>query len=169
MDWPGLHEWREFFLGLLTAEAALIGLLFVVLTIHLRVLTAEGNKALRATAAAIFMAYLTGLIIAGLALVPQPLPAFGIESFVLITVLFVIGQRRIVHAGLQAAADTVGRREFATRSRIYTALAFPGLAGQAAMAFGYPAGIAVLAAVVMAYQVLALLDTWDLVFRAASA
>ncbi|HEX9496618.1 MAG TPA: hypothetical protein VGA38_12740, partial [Candidatus Limnocylindria bacterium] len=130
---------------------------------------AQENAALRAMASTIFTAYLTGFMLSAIALVPQPLPAFGIEAFLLVVVLFIIGQRRIIAPGLRAAADAVGRQEFASRARIYTALAFPGLAAQAAMAFGFPAGIALLALVVVSYQVLALFDTWDLVFRAASA
>lgn len=114
------------------------------------------------------MAYLTGFIISALALVPQPLTALGIEVSLLVTVLFVIGQRRINGPGF-AGADTVGRRQFASRSRIYAALAFPGLAAEVAIAFGYPVGIAGLVAIVVTYQVLALLDTWDLVFRAMFA
>lgn len=169
MEWPGLLEWREFFLGLITAEAALLGLLFVVLTIHLRVLTAQQNAALRAMAASIFTAYLTGFLISALALVPQPLPVFGTETIVLVVVLIVVGRLRIIRPGLEAAVDTVGRNEFASRARLYTALAFPSLAAQVSMVFGFSPGIAVLAATVIAYQLLALLDTWDLVFRAASA
>ena len=65
--------WHDFNISLVTASAGLLGLLFVALSIHVRVLSASRNAELRAVARSIFLGYVVSLGIGFLALMPQTL------------------------------------------------------------------------------------------------
>ncbi len=69
--------WHDFNVSLVTASAGLLGLLFVALSIHVRVLSTRQNAELRAVARTIFLGYVLALAIGFLALMPQTLSAFG--------------------------------------------------------------------------------------------
>src|SRR5438132_7030196 len=74
-----LALWHEFNVSVVTASAALLGLLFVALSLHMRVLSAMENVELRAIARTGFLGYVLSLGIGFLALMPQTLGAFGVE------------------------------------------------------------------------------------------
>jgi len=96
-----LLAWRDFYVSLVTASAALLGLLFVALSLHIRALTDPRNAELRSVARSIFLGYVGALGIGFFALLPQTLRALGIELlvlFVVSTILFVAAAR----AGLRA-------------------------------------------------------------------
>lgn len=71
--------WHDFNVSLDTASAGLLGLLFVALSLHVRVLSVSRNAELRAVARSVFLGYVVSLAIGFLALVPQSLSAFGLE------------------------------------------------------------------------------------------
>lgn len=53
----GLVPWRDFNVSVVTAVAALLGLLFVALSLHLRALAAARNAELRSVARTVFLGY----------------------------------------------------------------------------------------------------------------
>src|SRR5690349_20362049 len=71
--------WHDFNVSVVTAAAALLGLLFVALSLHLRALTAPSNAELRSIARTVFLGYVVALGMGFLALFPQDLGAYGIE------------------------------------------------------------------------------------------
>jgi len=54
---PELVEWREFFITTATVAGALVGLLFVAVSVHLRLLSDEHYADLRQDARAILLGY----------------------------------------------------------------------------------------------------------------
>src|SRR5204863_2857054 len=79
-----LASWHDFNVSLVTASAALLGLLFVALSIHVRTLSAARNAELRSIARSIFLGYVTALGIGFVQLVPQSLFAVGAELLLLV-------------------------------------------------------------------------------------
>src|SRR5260221_2314139 len=79
-----LATWHDFNVSVVTASAALLGLLFVALSIHIRTLMATRNAELRAVARTVFLGYVIALGIGFLALVPQGLGSFGYEVLALV-------------------------------------------------------------------------------------
>ena len=78
-----LLAWHDFNVALVTAAAALLGLLFVALSIHIRSLIQPRNAELRSVARTVFLGYVVALAIGFLALLPQTLRALGSELLVL--------------------------------------------------------------------------------------
>src|SRR5258705_10952985 len=76
--------WHDFNISLVTASAGLLGLLFVALSIHVRVLSASRNAELRAVARTIFLGYVLNLGVGFSALLPQRLSALGLELLVIV-------------------------------------------------------------------------------------
>src|SRR4030081_1706805 len=79
-----LALWHDFNVGVVIASAALLGLLFVALSIHIRVLSAAENAELRSVARTVFLGYVLSLGIGFLALMPQSLWAFGVELLAIV-------------------------------------------------------------------------------------
>ena len=101
--------WHDFNVSLVTASAGLLGLLFVALSIHVRVLSTRQNAELRAVARTIFLGYVLALAIGFLALMPQTLSAFGLEVLVVVlgaTLPFAAAAR----SGLRATGVGYDRR-----------------------------------------------------------
>ena len=63
-----LLAWHDFNVALVTAAAALLGLLFVALSIHIRSLIQPRNAELRSVARTVFLGYVVALAIGFLAL-----------------------------------------------------------------------------------------------------
>src|SRR3981081_2709074 len=74
-----LALWHDFNVAVVTAAAALLGLLFVALSIHMPVLNAAENAELKSVARTVFLGYVLSMGIGFLALMPQTLWAFGVE------------------------------------------------------------------------------------------
>ena len=101
--------WHDFNVSLVTASAGLLGLLFVALSIHVRVLSARQNAELRAVARTIFLGYVLSLAIGFLALMPQTLSAFGLEVLVLV-LLATLPFAAAARSGLRATGVGYDRR-----------------------------------------------------------
>ena len=112
------------------------------------------------------MIYLSELTVCALALFPQPIELFGLEALTFNLCVAVIGTRRVALPGLAGDAG-FARREYGARMVVYYGLAVPAFTGMIAMIIGNAWGVALLAAVVLVYTLLAILDTWELIFRAA--
>lgn len=72
-------EWREFFVTTATVAGALVGLLFVAVSVHLRVLSDEHYADLRDNARAILLGYVVSMPLSLFPLIPQSLSALGAE------------------------------------------------------------------------------------------
>jgi hypothetical protein len=159
-----LVHWHEFNVSLVTAAAGLLGLLFVALSIHVRVLSERRNAELRAVARTIFLGYVVSLAIGFLALVPQSLTAFGVELLVVIlaaTLPFAAAAR----SGLRATGVGYDRRvtmlQFVAGFVLFAvsiATAIGVLVGEATALY-FVGGIAVLS------LVWGVFNTWELIFR----
>src|SRR2546430_14677386 len=104
-----LALWHDFNVSVVTASAALLGLLFVALSIHMRVLSAGENAELRSVARTVFLGYVLSMGIGFLALMPQSLWSFGIELLAVVlaaTLPFAAAAR----SGLRATGIGYDRR-----------------------------------------------------------
>lgn len=159
-----LAQWHDFNLSVVTASAALLGLLFVALSIHMRVLSARENAELRSVARTIFLGYVLSLGIGFLALMPQPLWSFGVELLAIVlaaTLPFAAAAR----SGLRATGVGYDRRvtmlQFAAGFALFgvTIAAGIGVAVGEARALFVVGGIAVLS------LLWGVFNTWELIFR----
>ena len=159
-----LALWHEFNVSVVTASAALLGLLFVALSIHMRVLSAVENAELRSVARTVFLGYVLSLGIGFLALMPQTLGAFGAELLVVVlaaTVPFAAASR----SGLRATGIGYDRRvtiiQFVAGFALFvvTIAAAIGVAAGEARALFIVGGIAVLS------LLWGVFNTWELIFR----
>src|SRR2546422_10558535 len=85
---PELSEWRDFFVTTATIAGALVGLLFVAVSVHLRLLSDEHYADLRQDARAILVGYVVAMSLSLFPLIPQSLAALGQE--VLIAFVFIL-------------------------------------------------------------------------------
>jgi len=159
-----LALWHDFNLSVVTASAALLGLLFVALSIHMRVLSAIENIELRSIARTVFLGYVLSLGIGFLALMPQTLGAFGVE---LLTVILAatLPYAAAARSGLRATGVGYDRRV----TIIQFVAGFALFAVSIAAAIGVATGEARALYVVGGIAVLSLLwgvfNTWELIFR----
>jgi hypothetical protein len=147
---------------------ALIGLLFVALSIHLNVLTRTRHADLRWDAWSILVVYATALVASLLPLIPQTLDALGYEVLALL----------VAQSGLSAfvwprmlrsMTGMYSRAEIVMRLVRQTVAALAGVAAALALIAHQPWGIYAVAGLVIFLIVLAISRTWDIVFRAARA
>src|SRR5439155_19581407 len=80
---PELVEWREFFVTTATVAGALVGLLFIAISLHLPLLSDDRHADLRLDARSILIGYVFALALSLLPLIPQSLAALGEELLVL--------------------------------------------------------------------------------------
>ena len=159
-----LALWHDFNVAVVTAAAALLGLLFVALSIHMRVLSAAENAELRSVARTVFLGYVLSMGIGFLALMPQTLWAFGVEllAVVLLAMLPFAGAAR---DGLRARGVGYDRRvtiaQFVAGFVLFvvTIAAAIGVAAGEARALYVIGGIAVLS------LLWGVFNTWELIFR----
>jgi len=159
-----LALWHDFNLSLVTAAAALLGLLFVALSIHMRVLSARENAELRAVARTIFLGYVLSLGIGFLALMPQTLGAFGIEVLVIIlaaTVPFALAARD----GLHASGVGYDRRVTIIQFIAGIALFAVSLASAIGVAIGEARALYAVGGIAVVSLLWGVFNTWELIFR----
>ena len=159
-----LALWHDFNLSVVTASAALLGLLFVALSIHMRVLSAMENIELRSIARTVFLGYVLSLGIGFLALMPQTLGTFGIELLIVILAA-TLPYAAAARSGLRATGIGYDRRI----TIIQFVAGFALFAVSIAAAIGVASGEARALFVVGGIAVLSLLwgvfNTWELIFR----
>ncbi|MDQ2953092.1 MAG: hypothetical protein M3R54_12615 [Chloroflexota bacterium] len=158
--------WHDFNVSLVTAAAGLLGLLFVALSLHLRVLNDETNAELRAVARTVFLGYVVSLGIGFLALVPQSLNAYGIELIVL-NLGAVIPFVRAAGRGLRAQG--VGYRRSVTVSQfvIGFAVTVTAIVASVDVAGSDANGLFVIAGIAVSSLLWGVFNTWELIFRVA--
>ena len=159
-----LLAWHDFNVGIVTASAGLLGLLFVALSLHLRSLTAASNAELRSVARTVFLAYVVGLGIGALALMPQDLTAFGRELLVLVvisSVPFATAARR----GLRGSGVGYDRRVTILQYMAGFALVATMLVASLAVAGGDDRAMFVVGVVAVVNLLWGVFNTWELIFR----
>lgn len=162
---PEMIEWREFFMITTTVAGALVGLLFVAVSVHLRLLSDEQYGDLRQDARAILVGYVVTLIISLLPLITQSLVALG-QEMLLVLALFVVTSARGVR-GLFRSSGLSGRTNRWFRAATFGVWIVVTLAGGLALLAGQAWPLQLLAASVLVLIVVSVFRTWDIVFRAA--
>jgi hypothetical protein len=154
-----LEQWHDFYVMLGGASAALVGLLFVGLSLHLAAVVARPE--LRALTRQAFTSFLTILIVAAFVLIPrQELAALGLELLLLAAANLALLAPRLwivlAHRRAPDFGDAAGRFGLATGS--YLALALAGASARA----GPGDALYWLVAVVLVLLVTAARNAWDL-------
>ena len=156
--------WRDFNVSLVAASAGLLGLLFVALSIHVRVLSASRNAELRAVARTVFLGYVVSLAIGFLALLPQSLSAFGLELIVVIlaaTLPFAAAAR----SGLRATGLGYDRNVTLLQFIAGFALFAVSIAAAIGVLVGEAGALYVVAGIGVLSLVWGVFNTWELIFR----
>jgi hypothetical protein len=159
-----LLAWHDFYVSLVTASAALLGLLFVALSLHIRALTDQRNAELRSVARTIFLGYVGALGIGFFALLPQTLRALGIELlvlFVITTLLFFAAAR----VGLRATG--VGFARNITIAQFVAGFVFVivTISGAVGVIAEQSVALYVIAATAVIGLLWGVFNTWELIFR----
>jgi modulator of FtsH protease len=159
-----LALWHDFNVSVVTASAALLGLLFVALSIHMRVLSAAENAELRSVARTVFLGYVLSMGIGFLALMPQTLWAFGLELLVVVvaaTLPFAAAAR----AGLRATGVGYDRRVTIVQFVAGFALFVVTIAAGIGVAVGEVAALYVVGGIAVLSLLWGVFNTWELIFR----
>ena len=165
---PELVEWREFFVTTATVAGALVGLLFIAISLHLPLLSDDRHADLRLDARSILIGYVFALALSLLPLIPQSLAALGEELLVLF--LYMIATTIwAVPRLLRTRTALYGRRNLWFRVALLTAGTAATLSGALALAAGAAWALQLLAASVLILIFVSVFRTWDIVFRAARA
>ena len=162
-----LATWHDFNVAVVTAAAALLGLLFVVLSIHIRILAVTRNAELRSVARSVFLGYVVALGTGFLALAPQGLAAFGAELLVLVllaTLLFASAARQ----GLRATGIGYDRRVTVAQFVAGVGLTATSIASAVAVAAGDQRALFVVEGIAMLSLLWGVVNTWELIFRIQS-
>ena len=162
---PDLAEWREFFVTTATVAGALVGLLFVAVSVHLRVLSDEHFADLRDNARAILLGYVVAMTLSLFPLIPQSLAALGAE-ILLVFVFIVVASARSAPQ-LFRSSNVFGRRNRWFRVALLVTGCATTLAGGIALLAGQVWPLQLLAASVIVLILVSVFRTWDIVFRAA--
>jgi hypothetical protein len=160
-----MSEWREFFTTTATVAGALVGLLFVAVSVHLRVLSDERFADLRDNARAILLGYVLAMTLSLLPLIPQPLSALGIELLVVFAFIVITSARSAPQ--LLRSSEVFGRRNRWFRVVFLVTGSAATLAGGLALLAGATWPLELLAAGVIVLILVSVFRTWDIVFRAA--
>ncbi|HYK98695.1 MAG TPA: hypothetical protein VEU77_09940 [Candidatus Acidoferrales bacterium] len=162
---PELIEWREFFVTTATVAGALVGLLFVAISVHLRLLSDERSEDLRQDARNILFSYIAAMTLSLFPLIPQALATLGEE--ILVVFLFIVVATARTVPRLFRSSRVYGRVNRWLRVAWFVAWAAGTVAAGLALVAGQAWPVPVLALGVLLLIVVSVFRTWDIVFRAA--
>jgi hypothetical protein len=156
------EQWRDLFGMLGSSATALLGLLFVVLSIHLQTVKHDRDFSLRTRNNSYHL--LNVFVVSALALAPQPAVFFGSE----VALVSLYGLRLPIgvtwHLYRQDQAIR-GQKPFWIGSVITVVMAYVlGIAGGAALVAGSSWGFALVALSCVVLMVRAVLSSWSLMF-----
>jgi hypothetical protein len=156
------EQWRDLFIMLGSSATALLGLLFVVLTIHLQTVKEDRDFSLRARNNSYHL--LNVFVVSALALAPQPTVFFGSE----VALVSLYGLRLPIgvtwHLYRQDEAIRE-RKPFWIGSVVTIILAYAlGIAGGTALIAGSNWGFALVATSCVVLMVRTVLSSWSLMF-----
>ena len=160
-----LLAWHDFNVSVVTASAALLGLLFVVLALHVRGLSPGGGNELRSVARTVFLAYVVALGFGFLGLMPQDLRSLGLELVVLVLAV-TPPFARAAREGLRASGVGYARRVTVAQFVAGVALVAITITAAMAVAGGDARALFVIAGVAVVSLLWGLANTWELIFRA---
>jgi hypothetical protein len=163
-----LDTWHEFYAVTGEGAASLVGLLFVGLSLHLRLVISHPD--VRALAGVTFTNFISTLIVALVMVIPEDNPArSGVELLGIGLVAAIISGPRFV-AGIGSRGPTIGFRRLLLRFGM-SALAFLGLAGCGVTLIvgDYHDALTVLVVITLLVFVFSLRNTWDLLVSVAAA
>jgi len=150
--------------SVVTAAAALLGLLFVALSLHLRALANARNAELRSIARTVFLGYVVSLGMGFLGLIPQELRPYGVELVVLV-VLALIPYVLAARAGFRATGIGYDRRVTVVQFVIGAVMFTVTIAAALAVAGGDERALYVVGAVPVLGLLWGVFNTWELIFR----
>ncbi|MEQ3554439.1 hypothetical protein WIS52_28570 [Pseudonocardia nematodicida] len=156
-----LEPWRDFGVAVTGASAALVGLLYVAISINLRQIV--GTSVLPARALLALVLLVVPLVSTILLLVPQPPVALGVE---LLVVACTAGPclAHLVRPSARPAQQTVAERAAGTVLPAGLTVAGTLVAGVLLLA-GYPAGVYGVVVAALAAFTGALAGTWVLLIE----
>jgi hypothetical protein len=159
-------EWRDFFSTTATIAGALIGLLFVAVSLHLRLIAEDEHADLRLDAQSNLIAYVLAMAFSLVPLIPQSYHALGAEFLVTSALLFIIFVR-ISLLQLRRHTRAYDRRTvwFLTLLRASTVASCA--VGGAGVLADQPWPPYLLAVGVSLLLTASVFRTWGLIFRAA--
>ena len=162
-----LQSWHDFYLTAGAASATLVGLLFVGLSLHIRVVVSHSD--VRALARVTLTNFFVIVLIALAILIPTT-SAINISLWVLVVGLLSIGLllRPAIEGLRDRSSGTLGLRVLIARFGV-SGLAFVAMIVLAALfaAGNYEAGFNGLVTVVVVLLVMAVRNTWDLLVTVA--
>jgi hypothetical protein len=162
---PELAEWHDFFITTATVSGALVGLLFVAVSLHLPVFNDDRYEDLRLDARSILLGYLIALSLSLFPLIPQSLEALGRE--VLVGFVFILAASVRTAPRLFRSGGLYGLRNRWFRIALLLTGLLTTLAGGLAFLSGQTWALEMLGGSVIILIVVSVLRTWDIVFRAA--
>jgi modulator of FtsH protease len=159
-----LAAWHDFNVSLVAAAAALLGLLFVALSIHIRALSDARNAELRSVARSIFLGYVVALAFGFFGLLPQTLLWFGIELVVL-NLAAAVPFAAAARSGLRASGIGYSRLVTVAQFAAGFGLFAVSLIAAVGVALGQPWALFLIAALAVVALLWGLFNTWELIFR----
>jgi hypothetical protein len=162
---PELAEWHDFFITTATVAGALIGLLFIAVSLHLPVFNDDRYEDLRIDARSILLGYVIALSLSLFPLIPQSLDALGREVLVVFVFIAVASARSAPR--LFRSGGVYGKKNRWFRVALLVTGLGTTLAGGLAFLSGQTWALELMSASVIVLIVVSVLRTWDIVFRAA--
>jgi len=162
---PELVEWHDFFVTTATVAGALVGLLFIAVSLHLPVFNDDRYEDLRLDARSILLGYVIALSLSLFPLIPQSLEALGREQ--LLVFVFIAASSARTAPRLLRSGGVYGLRNRWFRIALLLTGLTTTLAGGLAFISGQTWALELLGASVIVLIVVSVLRTWDIVFRAA--
>jgi hypothetical protein len=150
--------WHDFFLATAGAAAALTGLLFVAMSLHMRYIATDPYY--RNLARGSLVGLVSVLLVSLIVLVDQPARWVGIE-LVVFAVLFLVAEGRYDAINYRRLSGGPARATL-IRSAVGALLALAGLAGGLTIAFQAGPGLYAIALVLITVTVWNLLNAWTL-------
>jgi hypothetical protein len=163
-----LDTWHEFYAITGEGAASLVGLLFVGLSLHLRLVISYPD--VRSLAGVTFTNFINTVIVALFMVIPENSPTrSGVELLLVGLIAAVISGPRFV-VGVASHGRTIGFRRLLLRFGA-SAIAFLGLAacGLTMIAGDYQDALTALVAINLMVLVISLRNTWDLLVSVGAA
>jgi len=163
MDLYKQEPWHDYFLATSGASAALAGLLFVAISLHIRYIATD--PVYRSTSRGSVIGLVNVLVLSLVALVPQPAGWLGLE-LVGIAAAFIAVYGAYELASMRRSAWRI-RRSTLQRSGFGYMLAIAAVAGGLSISFRVGPGLYILAFILVVVLLWSLWDAWGLLMGVA--
>jgi modulator of FtsH protease len=163
MDPYQQQPWHDYFLATAGASAALAGLLFVAISLHIRYISTD--PVYRSTSRGNIIGLVNVLVLSLVALVPQPAGWLGLE-LVGIAASFILVGGAYELASIRRSAWRIPRSTL-QRSGFGYVLAIAGVAAGLSISFRAGPGVYILAFILVVVLLWSLWDAWGLLMGVA--